>query len=295
MNGWKLLPRRHGCGSLRSRWTKGLPPGHTAGPRGTTAQRKLSLWLLLFGLMALSAPTPPGDAQQPLETETARLLKARRFEVGSSVEYQTSSTGTETAVPTAVTYGLTDNLELLVEPVFYTAIRPKAGRIVHGRGDLEITLTRLVLPERASFPALAMAAEVKLPTANDRLIGTGRSDYTGYLIVSKRFGKFDTHANLGYTIVGKPAGVSVKNVFNFALAEEYHLNDRFDLVGEILGTTAASREGAEGATAPELAGSEVVGMLGMRYYARPNQVLSLGVNYDNRNALLIRTGVTLGF
>ncbi len=60
-----------------------------------------------------------------LETETARPLGRGVFEVSGNFEYQTSSEGREAAVPFAAEYGLTDRLELLVEPVAWTAIRPK--------------------------------------------------------------------------------------------------------------------------------------------------------------------------
>ncbi len=255
----------------------------------------LNRFLLLLGVLVLSTSHTLLYAGQPLETETSRLLKARQFEVENTFERQLSSEGTETSVPMAVEYGITDNLELLAEPVFYTAIRPKVGSQATGLGDVEVTLSYLFLHERSMFPALTTAAEVKIPTANDILISTKKTDYTGYLIASKRFGKFDTHANIGYTIIGKPAGVQLSNIFSFALAEEYHLNERFDIVGEILGNTSSSPEGSENAVAPEAAGGELVGMLGVRYRIQPHLLLALGVSYDNNNAVLIRPGLTFGF
>lgn len=118
-----------------------------------------------------------------------------------------------------------------MEPAFYTAIRPKVGPHATGAGDTEVTLTHLFFNERATLPALAIAGEVKFPTAKDKLIGTGKTDYTGYLIASKRVGK----------------------------------------------------------------GGELTGMLGARYYVQPNFFLSLGVTYDNNNAILIRPGLTVKF
>lgn len=253
----------------------------------------LGMWWVLSTLLY---------AGQPLETETARPLKAGWFKVENTFEYQTSSEGTEMAVPLAVEYGITDNLEILVEPVFYTAIHPKQGRQATGLGDLEVTLSYLFWHESLKFPALATAVEVKLPTANDILIGTGKTDCTGYLIASKRFGKFDTHANISYTIVGEPSGVQLNNIFGFALAEEYHLNKKFDIVGEVFGNTSSSPDTREGSSSgnenvvvPEAAGGEVVGTLGTRYYLYPNLFLSLGISYDNNRAVLIRPGLTFWF
>jgi hypothetical protein len=129
--------------------------------------------------LLLSSLAPAVGAAQTLETETARLLRAGWWKIGNAFEFQTSSDGTELAIPVAIEYGLTDNLEFLVEPVPYTAIRPRVGRQARGVGDVEATLTYRFLGESRSVPALALAAEVKLPTARDTLIGTRRTDYAG--------------------------------------------------------------------------------------------------------------------
>ncbi len=76
------------------------------------------------------------EAQQPLETETARPPNAESVEMQTAFEHQTSNEGTERAVPFAFEYGITDRLSFMVEPVFYTAIRPKTGNRATGAGDV---------------------------------------------------------------------------------------------------------------------------------------------------------------
>ena len=105
-------------------------------------------------------------------------------------------------MPFAAEYGLTDRLELLVEPVAWTAIRPKIGARATGVGDLEATATWLARAETPRLPAFALAGEVKFPTAHNNLIGTGKTDIAGYLIASKRWSRLDAHANVSYTVVG---------------------------------------------------------------------------------------------
>jgi outer membrane putative beta-barrel porin/alpha-amylase len=236
-------------------------------------------------------------AQQPLETETARLPHRGAYLVALTYEAQTSPDGTETALPFAIEYGLSDRLAFLIEPVFYTSIRPKSGamRTATGAGDLEATLQYLFRAEGRKAPALAFAAEVKFPTAKDPLIGTRRADFTPYLIASKRYGRYDVHGNIGYSFVGRPPGVSVQNTVNLALGVENHVTPRFDLIAEALETTAAAAgEGTgEGSlTSPEIAGSETVGMVGVRYRAQRGFWLSFGMTYDNTKAVLFRPGLT---
>lgn len=247
----------------------------------------------LISCLVLNLMLAPSLMAQVLETETARLLPGGGLEVGSNLEYQFSPDGRELAFPVALTYGLTDRWELLVEPVPYTRIAPRNRASVSGLGDLEITLTRQLLTERSLRPALALAGEVKLPTAESRRIGTDQTDYTAYLIASRRFGRLDIHGNIGYTFLGKPAGVRLRNVFDFALAGVRSLSRQLDLYGELLGNTSASPEGSESGPTAEVAGGELVGSLGVRWEAQPQLALSLGVSYDNTGALLLRPGFTM--
>ena len=249
--------------------------------------------------LACIASVPAVSSAQILETETARPVGKGTVELGTNFEYQTSSEGTESALPMAVEYGFTNRFELLVEPVAYTAIRPKVGPQATGVGDLEVTATYLIRQERRGTPALALAGEIKLPTTHNILIGTGKTDYTGYLIASKRLGRFDTHANIGYTVVGRPAGAQLKNIFNFALGSELTLGPTAELFGEILANTASSSAPEPtgptppGTATPEAPSGEVVGSLGLAKYVLPSLRLSMGLSVDNNGAVLFRPGFTV--
>ena len=91
-------------------------------------------------------------------------------------------------------------------------------------------------------PAFAIAGESKLPVAESPIIGSDKTDVTGWFIASKRAGRWDTHANVGYTWVGRPPGASVQNVYSYGLAEEFHATQHWELVGEVYGSTAALAE-----------------------------------------------------
>lgn len=242
-------------------------------------------------------------AAQVLETETARLRLQGAVQGGFNYEFQTSSEGRESALPFLFEYGVTDRLELAVEPVAATRIRPNVGPSAAGFGDTELTLTYLAHRESSSLPALAFAGEIKFATARNSLIGTGEPDYAAYLIASKRFGKLDTHFNATYTFVGQPPGPEVSgsrlsNTIGGALAGMYTAGKRFRIYGEVLGTTSASGGGAEAPTSltgtlpPEAAGEELVGTLGAGVYVNAKLFISLGVSYDNNHAVLFRPGIT---
>lgn len=247
-----------------------------------------------------AAFVPTTMAAQILETETARPLRAGELEVGAGYEYQHSSEGNETAIPFAFELGITNRFGLLVEPVAYTAIRPKAGPSATGFGDLEITASYLLRGESGRIPALAFALEEKIPTARNNLIGTGKPDHAAYIIASKRFGRFDTHANVGYTIVGSPGGLTLSNRVMGALASEVSLTPSTSFYGEVLASTAAG--GGEGAAvvpgtpvAPEASGDEIFGTLGIAHSFFPASRFSLGLTRDNVGAVQVRPGITLWF
>lgn len=245
-------------------------------------------------LLSLLLPVllPVTASAQTLETETARFHPAHYFQIASGFEQQFSAEGRERALPIAFEYALTNTWELLVEPVPYTAIRPNVGPRATGLGDLELTAIHRIWLQPSGRTAIAVAGEVKLATAESRLIGTDKTDYTGYVIASRQFGALDLHANLGYTFLGKPAGVTVQNLVDFALGGTVSVGANTEFYAEILGNTVATG-GPENSAAPEVAGGELSGTIGVGRSLSRSLFVSLGATYDNTHALMLRPGFTL--
>ena len=246
---------------------------------------------------------PQARADQALETETARLLEPGHLQLGTALEFQTSPNGEEYAIPMAIEFGLLKNLELMIEPVAFTSIQPRSGRAANGAGDLESSLAYLVFDERRILPAMALAGEVKFPTAQNLQIGSGEFDYRLYLIASKRIGPVDLHFNVGYNIIGQPPGVHTQNPIDLELAGEWFVNEKFDLFAEVTytGSSGSSFDAGEGTdpggggVTSEISGKEIVGSVGVRAHLTRRLDLFGSFSYDNNNAKLIRTGITLKF
>ena len=154
-----------------------------APPSDLRRVRRCCLASIVFLALPIAA-----RADLALETETARLLPAGHVDLSAAFEFQTSSGGREYATPLAIEFGIFDRLELLIEPVAITSIQPKGGESATGIGDIETTLAFLVLKEQPFVPAIAIAGEVKFPSAGDRQIGSGEFDYRIYAVASKRLG-----------------------------------------------------------------------------------------------------------
>ncbi|MBA3647087.1 MAG: hypothetical protein H0W62_00815 [Chitinophagales bacterium] len=240
---------------------------------------------------------------QVLETEESKPLQPGQFEVGTGLEFQTSKEGTETALPLAIEYGLFKKFTLLVEPVGFTSILPKTGPHSKGIGDLEITLFYQIVSEKRILPSISISGEVKIPTAKNNLIGTGKTDYTPFIILSKTTGKFFTSLNLSYTFLGKPPGVSATDLFNYAFGSIFTASPKSILFAEVYGNTSAFGgadipEGVgiiQNTSNSELSGGETVGAIGYGYYIKKELLLSFGVSYDNNNAVLFRPGIEWKF
>jgi hypothetical protein len=92
---------------------------------------------------------------------------------------------------------------------------------------------------RGSTGGLALAADVRLPTGEERdLLGTGATQLKGILIGSLRLGSFSPHVNGGYTVSSKgendeelPDEISYTGGFDWAL------NPRLTFVVDVLGRT----------------------------------------------------------
>src|SRR5258706_3625684 len=213
---------------------------------------------------------------QVLETEESKPLLPKQFEIGSGLEFQTSKEGTETALPLAIEYGLSKHFTLLIEPVGFTNIRSKTGPLAKGVGDLEVTLFYQLMAEKNGWPSISVSGEIKIPTAKNKFIGTGKTDFTPFFIASKTTGRFFTSLNLSYTFLRKPQGVVANNLYNYALGTIYTASSKSIFFGEVYGNTSAGGgETADGSIPPnlagqttEIAGGETVVAIGYGYYLK---------------------------
>jgi hypothetical protein len=98
-------------------------------------------------------------------------------------------------------------LPILVDPA-----RPGTRSIRQGLGDARITAAYTIPRERLGGVAVAAIGQVKLPTASrSRGLGTGKADYTAAVELAGRIGPVAPFAAAGYTIVGEPAGLDLRN------------------------------------------------------------------------------------
>jgi hypothetical protein len=93
-----------------------------------------------------------------------------------------------------------------------------------GLGDIVLRGRYYLLDERGPLPTVALTARVKFPTADEnRGLGTGEFDEGFGAELTKFFAdNWVGFADAGYTFIGKPAGVDLKNQWNYDLGLGYY-------------------------------------------------------------------------
>ena len=93
-----------------------------------------------------------------------------------------------------------------------------------GIGDVILRGRYYVLDEQGFVPSVAVTAKIKFPTADrDRGLGTGEFDEGLGLQVSKKVtDAWISFVDLGYTNLGNPPGLTLRNQWNYDLGVGYY-------------------------------------------------------------------------
>lgn len=94
-----------------------------------------------------------------------------------------------------------------------------------GIGDTLLQGRYYVLDEQGLLPSIALIARVKFPTADaSRGLGTGEFDEKFGVQLSKNLtDRWVSFADAGYTFIGSPPGVALKNQWNYDLGLGYYV------------------------------------------------------------------------
>lgn len=176
-------------------------------------------------------------ADTVLETETAELGKKGGWLISESVQFERERDGSRTTFTLMqFEYALTDRAEILIEPFFQEWDKPKGEKRFHGMGDLEITPSYMIVlddPKRW-IPAVVLALKVKVPTAKNRNIGSGRVDYYPYVILGKKVGHWLFNANFGLDVIARSKNDhDTRNQFIYDFSVERQLTDKWSVFAEV--------------------------------------------------------------
>jgi hypothetical protein len=182
------------------------------------------------------------NADLVLETETAQLGKQGEGLFSAATQFERDKDG-GTAVFTLnqFEYAITDRSEILIEPFFYEWDNPTDGSKFGGVGDLEITPSYMVVQEQGFIPAIVLAFKLKVPTATNRDIGTGRFDYQPFVIVGETYGPWIFNENFGIDFVTSPPDEPLRNQLICDFSVERKITDNWSVFAEVFANTSPAR------------------------------------------------------
>jgi len=183
-------------------------------------------------------PVNAGVENRPINSDDAYTLDKGVMTASLGTVFTRSETeDEETNITIDLGYGITDRLEVTVDiPIAFT--NPKDGSTEEGVGDISIRPEFLLIEEQESLPAISFATTIKTQSGNnDKGIGSGETNYSLSLQFSKNFDPWTYHLNTGFTFVGEAEGENLDNVIFYNLAIEYSVNDKLDVMGELIGET----------------------------------------------------------
>lgn len=228
-------------------------------------------------------------AGRPLTVDDAGIITAKQIQTEWGVSLAKGPEGDKSWVcPPTLSVGLYGRLQLGLGCVWS---REEAEGVdpVSGLGDLGAFAKIPLWAEKNGLPALATTFSMTFPTASqDKGLSTGKSDFDALLILTKGLGPVSGSLNAGYTVVGKPEGVSWRNVFHGGGAFEWPFSKKASLVGE-----------AFGASSPDSGGpTEWQADLGLRFFPAPWTMLDCALGKGLRDTdpdFTATAGITFTF
>ena len=158
-----------------------------------------------------------------------------QFEVNGQYSHNRANgvTEKETEVAAALTYGITDHIDIAVGvPYKFLSAKEGENKISHdGVSDAELDLKwQFYEHEGLSF---ALKPGVTFPTGDDdKGLGTGRTTYHLFFITSKEVKPWAFHVNLGY-IRNENKADERKDIWHASLATEVEVSHSVKLVADI--------------------------------------------------------------
>jgi cobalt/nickel transport protein len=190
--------------------------------------------LFIFLSSILSLYSIPAYAARPLNTDDAWTVEKGTFqlEVGFDTLRQDNHDG-EFGPSLTLTYGLLERMDLGIGSA-YVFFHAKEGERENGMADTKVKLKYRWMDEKNWRPAFTVSGILKIPTASEsKGLGSGQTDFGINAILTKTLSKkWVAHLNLGYTFIGED---HVNNEFNYSIAAQFLLTEKWSLVGEIVG------------------------------------------------------------
>ena len=249
----------------------------------SNTQKVLFLVLLPSFIFSTSA-----FAARPLTTDGTGTVEKGKFQLETGFDFARQENHDKEFSPSmTLTYGLLERMDMGIGSG-YLFVHPPEGKKENGFADTEMKVKYRLMDEKDWLPSFAVTGKLKMPTASEsKGLGSGETDFGINVIFTKNLSKrWVFHINGGYTFIGKHR---VNNEFNYSVAGQFIISDKWALVAEILGVNNFNgRKGDD----------PLSGLLGTYYLITDNIVWDAGVEMGMSKTapdFRLTTGLTLLF
>lgn len=232
--------------------------------------KRAAIYLALSVVLAVA----PIYGARPLSTDDAGTVERGMFETELSLDFcQHRPDGTSQTPGISVKHGLTGRMDLGLGFSHGTDKDADGNTVGWGMSPLEFGFKMALLKEHQTLPDISLSAGCE----------TGGGEYGLNLILSREYGDFGLHCNLGYN---SPGEAMVKGIIGTSIAAEYTFAGRYRICAELHSEVLDDRDEVIG-NSGQIGGSMDFGPL--------NWDLGARIHDQRGPKTTITTGITAGF
>lgn len=245
---------------------------------------KMMLFLTISSFIFF--PSTFAHAARPLTTEDAYTVEKGAFQLETAFDFARQDNHDKEYAPSMIlTYGLFERMDVGIG-IGYLFVNPADGKNENGFGDTELKIKYRLIDQKGWIPFFSISGKLKIPTANEsKGLGSGKTDFNINTIYTWDFKKrFQLYVNLGYTFIGEK---KVNDEFNYSIAGQFVLSEKWALVGEIFGWNNFNGRHND---------DPLAGLLGIQYAIKDTLVWDAGVAMGMNKAapdFRVTTGLTI--
>ncbi|HEU4503887.1 MAG TPA: transporter [Nitrospira sp.] len=229
------------------------------------------------------------DPNRPIAIEDAYVIPKGEIGVEGGVTFNDRKEGKERfGFQPQIIYGALDNVQLEIMTGLVTEPTSVVGD--DKSGDLSVGVLYNLNTETIDLPAFAVRAELGFPTGvNSKGVDT---ELTG--VMTRSFGRWRTHVNIGYTFLGSPQGQERSGTYRVVAAVSYPLGYPTSFRDTVIANVSTRQSDLVGQRNPTAVG------IGLRHQVSSRVVFDVGLGTEfigpsDRSLFFSTLGLSIGF
>lgn len=229
------------------------------------------------------------DPNRPIAIEDAYVIPKGEIGVEGGVTFNDRKEGKgRFGLQPQIIYGAFDNMQLEIMTGLVTEPTSVVGD--DKSGDLSVGVLYNFNTETIDLPAFAVRAELGFPTGvNSKGVDT---ELTG--VMTRSFGRWRTHVNIGYTFLGSPQGQERSGTYRVVAAVSYPLGYPTSFRDTVIANVSTRQSDLVGQRNPTAVG------IGLRHQVSSRVVFDVGLGTEfigpsDRSLFFSTLGLSIGF